>query len=137
MCELVASFFCPLLLWHYHGSMSTQPHCSFHSSFYLHTIPASDHHLYHEQIFLWGSLSPHHFWEPKILENFIIFWMQGYHISFFLFCQAGFKYETRNDEIFTQVNKLIDKNIALFFILLCLMCVVILLWHVMWYMIDV
>ena len=53
--------------------------------------------------------------------------MQGYHISFFLFCQAGFKYETPNDEIFTQVNKLFDKNIALFFILLCLICDVILL----------
>ena len=33
-----------------------------------------------------GSESaPAHFCEPKILKNFIIFWMQGYHISLFLF----------------------------------------------------
>ena len=66
--------------------------------------------------FLCGSVAPQppppalHFWEPKILKNFIIFRMQDYHILFFSFLQAGFKYETRNDQIFTQV-KLFDKNV--------------------------
>ena len=67
--------------------------------------------------------------------------MQGYHISFFSFSQPGFKYETRNDQIVTQV-KLFDKNLVLFFKLLCLMFVVILttgpniVLYFMWYMID-
>ena len=67
--------------------------------------------------------------------------MQGYHISFFSFFQPGFKYETRNDQIVTQV-KLFDKNLVLFFKLLCLMFVVILttgpniVLYFMWYMID-
>ena len=41
------NFWRPSSLWHYHASISTQPHSSFHSSFSLHTMRVSDHHLYH------------------------------------------------------------------------------------------
>ena len=43
--------------------------------------------------------------------------LSGLSYIILFFFQAGFKYETRNDQIYTQV-KLFDKNIVLFFILL-------------------
>ena len=68
---------------------------------------------------------PPPFLRTQTFEKFYNFLNAGLsYITVFVF-QAAFKYETRNDQTFTQV-KLFDKNIVLFFILLYLIFVVIL-----------
>ena len=71
------------------------------------------------------GIRPRPFLRTQTFEKFYNFLNAGLsYITVFVF-QAAFKYETRNDQTFTQV-KLFDKNIELFFILLYLIFVVIL-----------
>ena len=71
------------------------------------------------------GIRPRPFLRTQNFEKFYNFLNAGLsYITVFVF-QAAFKYETRNDQTFTQV-KLFDKNIVLFFILLYLIFVVIL-----------